>query len=250
MEYAAVADRVGGTPFISRANARFLYQFIVDNEIEQVLELGIAHGTSTCFIAAALERKGRGRVTAVDLEEVEFVPSAEQQLAACGLAHRAEIHRMKTGYNWFLHDAIAEATSDGRCEPRYELCILDGAKNWTLDSSAFFLAEKLLREGGWFIFDDYDWTYAEADRKREATDGVAHRSLSEPERAVPHVREIFELLVKQHPNFGEFVRRGTWAMARKVRADAKRYRVVGSITPAGAIEAVMRRFCRRRHGSD
>jgi hypothetical protein len=134
---------------------------------------------------------------------------------------------MKTGYNWYLRQEISKNTANDTCSPVFDLCIIDGPKNWTIDSSAFFLADKLLKKNGWMIFDDYTWTYGSADLTREATDGIAHRSLSDEELQIPHVQEIFELLVKQHPDYGRFiVRDGTdWAIAQKDLATDKQYSI-------------------------
>lgn len=227
MMFETVWAKVGGVPFISPEHARELYERILRTRPEAILELGIAHGTATCVMAAALEELGRGRVTAVDLEVAGFSPSAEEQLAACGLDSIADVVRMRTGYTWFLHDEIRRQTVDGVCRPKFDLCIIDGPKNWTIDGCAFFLVDKLLREGGWIVFDDYGWTYAGADTGREATDGITHRHLSEAERTTPQIREVFELLVVPHESYGEFVvedHKG-WAMARKVASGEKRYTV-------------------------
>jgi hypothetical protein len=134
---------------------------------------------------------------------------------------------MRSGYNWYLHDAIREQTIHDVCKPRFDLCVIDGPKNWTIDSSAFFLADKLLKPNGWMIFDDYSWTYAKVDNRRDSTDGITHRSLSEEERNIPHVREIFELLVKQHPDYGrlEILEDSDWAVAQKNMAAQKEYRI-------------------------
>lgn len=243
VDFDEVRRRVGQVPFIRPENARYLHDLIVEQELESILELGIAHGTATCFMAAALRALGRGRVTAVDLEE-PFDPAPEDQVAACGFADLVEFHRMKTGYNWFLHDAIRAATRDDICTPVYDLCIIDGPKNWTIDSSAFFLVDKLLRPGGWLIFDDYGWTYAGADAKRDATDGISHRALSEDERRTPHIREIFELLVKQHPDYGHFTIRGDWAIARKRPAEPKLYTIDHDWTARGLLGRAVRPLAR------
>ena len=66
------------------------------------------------------------------------------------------------------------------------------------------MADKLLRAGGFLIFDDYNWTYAGMDHKREATDGVTHRMLSDAERRTPQIKEVFEYLVTQHPSYSQF----------------------------------------------
>ncbi len=82
-----------------------------------------------------------------------------------------------------------------------------------------FLVDKLLRKDGWIIFDDYGWTYATAAKDgSEATDGIAHRSLSTAELTTPHIKEIFRLLVMQHPDYGNFRihGEGDWAWAQKV----------------------------------
>ena len=71
---------------------------------------------------------------------------------------------MKSGYNWFLHNDIKSNSNndDNICQPKYDLVIIDGPKNWTIDSSSFFLSDKLLKDNGWIIWDDYKWTYSRA----------------------------------------------------------------------------------------
>lgn len=223
MKFAEVQRLVGGVPFISPEHALSLYSKILADRPGEILELGIAHGTATCVMAAALDEIGSGRITAVDLAGATFSPSAEEQLARCGLSGWADVVRMQTGYTWFLHDEIRRRTANGVCEPKYDLCIIDGPKNWTIDGCAFFLADKLLRPGGWIIFDDYNWTYAGADASRAATDGITHRELSEDERTTPQIREVFELLVVQHGDYGEFVVEDhkDWAMAQKTQSREK-----------------------------
>lgn len=230
MKFDDVHELVGMTPFISEENARYLYDLILSQELSDVLELGIAHGTATCYIAAALDELGRGQVTAVDLlqEKDSFSPSVEEQLATTGLSRYARIERMHTGYTWFLHDEIVRNTSEGVCQEAYDLCIIDGPKNWTIDGAAFFLADKLLRRNGWVVFDDYNWTYSSVDDTRTDTDGISHRSMSDDEMNTPHVREIFELLVRQHPDYGNMTvfGKGDWALAQKTSSRDKTYNVV------------------------
>ena len=230
MKFEEIFSMVGKVPFIDKGNARYLYDLILENKLTNILELGIAHGTATCYMAAALEELGGGSITAVDLLEVKdsYRPSAEEQLAQTGLSQFANVVRTHTGYTWFLHDEIAKNTKDDICQATYDLCIIDGPKNWTIDGAAFFFADKLLKKDGWMIFDDYFWTYAEVDGLREATDGITHRSLSPDEKKTPHIREVFELLVKQHPSYGNLMvmPESSWAMAQKTATSDKTYTVV------------------------
>ncbi|MFH1184749.1 MAG: class I SAM-dependent methyltransferase [Chloroflexota bacterium] len=247
MRFGTIHSMVAGVPFISEKNARYLYDLILRKKLTNILELGIAHGTATCFMAAALERLGQGAVTAVDLLGARdiFKPSAEEQLEQTGLSRFARIVRMQTGYTWFLHDEIARNTKDNMCQPVYDLCVIDGAKNWTIDGAAFFFVDKLLKKNGWLIFDDYNWTYACADQRRDATDGITHRSLSTAERETPHVREIFELLVRQHPHYGTLMLLdgGNWALAQKTMTDTKTY----TMPYRGTATQLTARFLRRAY---
>lgn len=230
MKFEEIFSKVGKVPFIGKDNARYLYDLIIENKLTNILELGIAHGTATCYMAAALEELGDGSITAVDLLEVKdhYSPSAEQQLRQTGLDRFAKVARTHTGYTWFLHDEIARNTQDDVCQEVYDLCIIDGPKNWTIDGAAFFFADKLLKKDGWLIFDDYFWTYSQADGQREVTDGITHRSLSQSERETPQIKEVFELLVKQHPSYGNLmvVPESSWAIAQKTATPNKTYTVV------------------------
>lgn len=227
MKFAEVRRLVGSVPFISPQHGLELYQMILRERPAEILELGIAHGTATCYMAAALDELGEGRVTAVDLSSASFTPSAEMQLGRCRLDRFAQVVRMQTGYTWFLHDEIRRQTSGGKCTPKYDVCIIDGPKNWTIDGCAFFLVDKLLKPGGWIIFDDYGWTYAGAGASREVTDGITHRALSEDERTTPQIREVFELLVVPHAGYSNFVLQDhkDWAMAQKIAGSEKTYTV-------------------------
>jgi predicted O-methyltransferase YrrM len=231
MKFEIAASRLKGIPFISGENARYLYKLVSEEDVFDILELGIAHGTASCYMAAALQEKGRGSVTAVDLVAAAdaYDPSAEAQVHQLGFDDLVKVVRMETGYTWFLHDEIRRNTVDGACREVYDLCIIDGPKNWTIDGAAFFMADKLLKQGGLLIFDDYDWTYAHVSKEREATDGITHRSLSDSEFRTPQIREVFELLVRQHPNYSDFtVLNADWAIARKIKSEVKHYKVIES----------------------
>lgn len=165
-------------------------------------------------------------MVSVDLEETQrlFIPCGEDLLTKTGLGNYVKLVREKTGYNWFLHNEIKQHSENYQCMPIYDLCIIDGPKNWTIDGMAFFLVDKLLKPGGWIIFDDYAWTYYDNEKKGfEVTDGITHRLLSEEERTIPQIKEVFQLLVMQHPSYSNFRihGEGDWAWAQKVTNPAK-----------------------------
>jgi predicted O-methyltransferase YrrM len=230
MKFEEIHSLVGHVPFISKDNAKYLYDLILSENYRRILELGIAHGTATCYMAAALQELGAGQITAVDLIETEnhFQPTPKEQLSRTGLSNFVEIVRMQSGYTWFLHDNIRRNTRNKICQDEYDLCIIDGPKNWTIDGAAFFFVDKLLKPGGRIIFDDYSWTYSNDSGGRDSTDGISHRSLSKVELETPQIREVFELLVVQHPNYSNFtlLPESSWAIAQKISSTTKSYSII------------------------
>jgi len=239
-----VTQAVAGIPFMSPDQGRVVYEHVRATRPREVLELGTAHGVGSAYLAAGLE--DGARLTTVDFAGAAYDPAPEAVLARAGLAGRVEVVRRFSSYTWWLKEEVA-ARSDahGNVEPRFDFVYLDGAKNWTIDGLAVVLVEKLLRPGGWLLMDDLDWTYAD-DPGREATDGIVHRSLSEPELTEPHLRAVFDLIVAQHPSFTEVkVQDEWWGWARKAPGEPRRYTLETS-RPAGALVAgAMRKAARR-----
>lgn len=49
-----------GVPYIADASAGYLYNYILTCNFASFLELGTAHGTATCYMAAAIQELGSG----------------------------------------------------------------------------------------------------------------------------------------------------------------------------------------------
>lgn len=212
-----------GIPFIDEYKRTELYNFILEHKPKKILELGFAHGVSACIIAAALnELPNPGVVDTVDIIPAKAwqdkLISIEDLSSQMGLEKHISIHREEKSYTWWLKKEIQKSLQNEDKEP-YDFIFIDGAHNWTIDSSAFFLCEKLLRTGGWILFDDLKYTYShmiEQDGRTE-TAGVSHYDMSLDEKNEPPVGLIFELLVKDHERFGEFrySQNNDWGWARK-----------------------------------
>lgn len=206
-----------------------VYRHIRETRPTQVLELGTAHGASAAYIAAALEENGTGHLTTVDQSGTDYAPA--DLLGSIGLARWVSIVvREDSSYDWFLKGQIEDRSdAAGNCEPFYDFCYLDGAHHWTIDGLAVFLVEKLLKPGGWLLLDDLEWSYA-------ASPSGANPPfrMSTEERVQPHMRAVFDLLVRQHPNFTQFrVQDGNWGWAQKAPDEPRRYDVTASRTLAG-----------------
>lgn len=219
MKFSDVQEAVAGVPYIMPEMAKDLYEFVLREKPRQCLELGFGHGASSSYIAAALDELGTGRVTSVDLLSAREWqdPEIEEVLARAGLAQYVQVVRERAGYNWFLKKEIERNSSGTICKPVYDFCFLDGAKNWTIDATAFFLVDKLLKPGGWIVFDDLQWTYrSKLQEGKRKSDGVYMTEMDDDELDQPHVELIFQLLVMQHPEYADFqVKDDWWAWAKK-----------------------------------
>jgi predicted O-methyltransferase YrrM len=248
VSFDAVARAVAGVPFMAPEQGRIVYDHVRRSGARDVLELGTAHGVGAAYLAAA-----GAQVTTVDFAGSAYDPAPEDVLARAGVADRVTIVREFSSYTWWLKERVAERSdAQGNVAPLYDFVYLDGAKNWTIDGLAVVLVEKLLRPGGWLLLDDLDWTYAQ-DPHREATDGIVHRELSQPERTQPHLRAVFELIVAQHPSFTELkVQDEWWGWARKAPGEPRRLtletsRPLGALLAGGARQLARR--ARRRLAS-
>lgn len=203
-----VHDIVRGVPHMSPQRADRMRSFIIEHQVQDILELGFCHGVSTCYMAHALEALGpQGHVTTIDLEETrQAEPNIEQLLEAVDQRHRVTIYYEPTSYTWRMMKML-----EADPMPRFDLCFLDGAHSWFVDGFAFFLVDRLLKPDGWIIFDDLDWTYADSSLRKTAD----VREMPEEERETPQVRKVYEVLVKAHPSYTNFETKQNWAYAQK-----------------------------------
>ena len=247
MDFDDVAARVQGIPFMTPELGRRVYDHVITSRARDVLELGTAHGVSAAYMAAALEAHGEGHVTTVDHGGASYDPSPEEVLERAGLSRRVTIVRHHSSYNWFLKQQVEEASDEaGNTTPRYDFCYLDGAKNFNVDGLAVVLIEKLLRPGGWLLMDDLEWTYEQNPWIEPVGDGRPLGALSASERTEPHLRAVFELIVKQHPSFSRLQREDEWyGWAQKLPGEARRYELTTSRPLRAVVMGELRRRRRR-----
>ncbi len=62
MKWADVSTLLAEIPFTPPDRGKILYDFIIKEQPNLCLELGHAHGVTSCYIAAALEENGHGQL--------------------------------------------------------------------------------------------------------------------------------------------------------------------------------------------
>jgi hypothetical protein len=156
-----------------------------------------------------------------------------------GLGNRVVVVYEETSYTWFLHDTLrAQLDAGGRVEPRYDFVFIDGAHTWDVDALAFSLTDRLLRPGGWILFDDLGW------KLDERWQGVPPR-----QRSLAQVGEIWELLVLTHPDYDLFRSDGQWGWARKSPSAPAPSRLLVKRALVGGAFALIRTARARLHAA-
>ena len=145
MKFDKISKLLHGIPYTSLSKGKNLYDVVIKNNLQNILELGFAHGVASCYMAAALDELNSGKIIVVDLEKSKNEkPNIEDLLNISGLSKYVDIFREKNSYNWFLNKEIGNNTDDNNnCIPKYDFVFIDGPKNWTIDGFAFFLVDKL-----------------------------------------------------------------------------------------------------------
>ena len=202
----AVRDVVAGYPHSPHERGVVLYDFIREHKLTRMLELGFNHGVSTCYAAAAMASLGGGHIVTIDrMQAAAYDPGLEVFLGRLGLRDFVTPFYEASSYNWRLRDLLGRQPI-----PEFDLVFLDGGHLFEPDALAFLLAERMLRPGGYFIFDDINWSMASSptaspDPLRFGPEEVASRQ----------VREVVDLLVRPHPNIAEWTEDRKWGFARK-----------------------------------
>ena len=211
-DLAILHERLEHVPIMKPYRGKFLYDFVKRHRFDNCLELGFAMGASAGYIAGALDEIGAGHLTAVDREDAPFEqPNIEVVLADLDLEPYVTVVREERSYTWFLKRELERAD-----HPRYDFVFIDGGHTWDADGFAFLLVDRLLRPGGWVLFDDLEWSFRRSPTQRDAPYVL---KLPEEEQTALQVRGIWDLLVTPNPRYGHQWEWSGWGFAKKLADD-------------------------------
>lgn len=215
VKFDEVNAAIAGVPYMKPARGRQVYNHLIEHRLGRVLELGFAHGKSTCYLAAAVDELG-GDAHVLTMDKSTALhrdPDIRQLLDKTGLAGRVTPVFAETSFTWELMKLLEQTP-----RPRFDFVYLDGGHTWDVTGFTFFLVDQLLAPGGWLLFDDLDWTIAKSAGLRNVSWA---QQLPEDQRSTPQVRKVFELLVRQHPEYVDVRDDRAWGWARKEREEER-----------------------------
>jgi len=203
-----VNKKFGNIPYMSLKRAEQLKDFFKRYDIQKCLELGFCHGKSSAYIAAILKQRGKGHLITVDVKSaMDKNPNIIQMLNELNLSQWVTPYFEPISYTWRLMKMIKNN------HPFFDFCYIDRRHTWDNTGFTFFLVDKLLKSGGWILFDDLDFEYKFLLEQEGGH--IWSLKMSKTELKTKQVRKVWELLVKKHPNYTNFSEDGWWGFAQK-----------------------------------
>lgn len=213
MKFEEIESHLRGIPHTPSEDGKVLYNFVLENKISNILELGFQHGVSTNYFAAALDELGSGKILTIDREIARNEnPNIFELSKKTALDKYIDIKFATTSYIWELRKLIKHNLQNPKEAKLFDFCFLDGAHSFETDGFAFYLVDKLLKDGGIILFDDINWSYASSPTLKD-TEFV--KQMSDDERKAEQINDVIELLVATNPNYEILEIRNRWAWVQK-----------------------------------
>jgi predicted O-methyltransferase YrrM len=173
--------------------------FITGTESRCIAEIGIYEGHTTLEIANWLD--GRGELHLFDYaDRVADVTKKLEQAGYRNVKGFGCSYKLLDSYNWPLAQQIEKHD-----EPIYDYVFIDGAHTWAVDGFTTFLADRLLKPGGYMEFDDYAWTLAGSPSLRPAVFPMTKKMYSDEQIKAQQVKMILDLIMRRDPRYVEVV---------------------------------------------
>ncbi|MGH1479068.1 MAG: class I SAM-dependent methyltransferase [Geminicoccales bacterium] len=205
-----VEERFPDLLYMNLEQAEILDRFLKEHRLTNCLELGFFHGKSSAFFAAILRDMSEGHLTTIDQKHsVDRSPNIHQVLGTLDLTSWVTPIFEPRSFNWRLMRMLEQQP-----RPVFDFCYIDAAHTWNDTGFGFFLVDKVLKPGGWILFDDLTFDYQRLIEPGKKPPDYLARMTAE-ERGTQQVLKVWDLLVKDHPGYDEFIQDDRWAFARK-----------------------------------
>jgi predicted O-methyltransferase YrrM len=131
---------------ISQEMGTALYKLIKEKNLNNTLEIGMAYGLSSLFICQAHRDKDEGLHNSID-------PFQKKTWNSIGLSNiqRSNLDDILTFHEAPSHEALPRMLQGGS---RFDFIFIDGSHLFDYVLVDFFYADKLLKNGGYVMFDD------------------------------------------------------------------------------------------------
>jgi predicted O-methyltransferase YrrM len=135
--------------YIPREQGDYLYSLVRHIRPKCAVEIGMANGLSTLFIASALHENGDGRHIAIDpFQSSDWGEAGITAVRQAGLDALVEVIEKPS------HQALPELEQSGTLA---QFIFIDGNHLFDYVLTDFLCCDRILEVGGLLAFDDSDW---------------------------------------------------------------------------------------------
>jgi Methyltransferase domain len=172
---------------------------IRDTKSQMVAEIGIYEGHTSLEIAKVLN--GSGELHLFDYQDrVDDVGRKIERAGFKNIKMFGSSYKLLDSYNWQLAKLIETIDL-----PIYDYVFLDGAHTFAIDALTFFLADRLLKIGGYFDFDDYYWKLGSSSSLSPERFPLTAKLYTREQIDACQVEMIVRLLVRKSGRYREVV---------------------------------------------
>ena len=156
--------------------------------IRDYAEIGIYEGATAVEAAKILNNKATIHL----FDYQDRCRLVADKLKDCGktvYTYSSNPEKLFDSYNWGLAQAL-------KIKQGFDVVFIDGAHTWHHDALAFLLVDRMLRYGGFVIFDDLGWTYGTSPTLNPKVYPKTKEFYTDAQIKTPQVDMIIDLLVK------------------------------------------------------
>ena len=165
--------------------------FIKRTECRHIAEIGIFKGFTSMEFAKFLN--GEGELHLFDYEDrVKSVAIALEHAGFRNVRVFGSSYKLLDSYNWSLAKLLEQNAG-----PIYDYVFVDGAHSWAVDALTAFLADRMLKVGGYLDFDDYDWTFGGSPSCNPRVFPLTGKLYTAEQIESKQVKMIIDLLIRR-----------------------------------------------------
>ncbi|MEL6646034.1 MAG: class I SAM-dependent methyltransferase [Pseudomonadota bacterium] len=168
-------------------------------------ELGIYQASTAEFV---LKTFPNARVYLFDFDKTVQAARQRFQDFAPRVHCFGNSNRHLDSYNWNLMKLYVE---NGHA-PLFDYIFLDGAHTFAIDALSFFLGDRLLKPGGYFDFDDYNWRLRGSSLDPEKVP-VIKEQYTDEQIDDRQVKTLVDHYVKTDPGYTEVIKNKVYRKA-------------------------------------
>ena len=159
-----------------------------------IAEVGVGFGATSVEIVKRLRKEDTFYFYSFQDEVDElFEDLKRQEYCRCNLVPQGNSHTLYDSFCWNLGKQVIDSKNEGGL---VDLVYLDGAHSFLFSGLACALLKKLVRDGGYLIFDDLQWSYGNShDHNPNVEPGILDQYTQE-QVETPQIQMVVDAFMK------------------------------------------------------